>query len=114
LTFNLDVASARARMTPNTVAVLPVHVFGQPCDTAGFAALAREHGVAMVYDAAHAFGSRVAGGSACNAGVSVLSFQATKVFQTAEGGAVVLESQEQAAWLRRSRIFGLGQDAQIH
>ncbi len=86
----LDPARVQAAITPRTSAILPVHVYGRSCDTARLEALARRHGVRLLYDAAHAFGVCDEGGSLLRHGdASVLSFHATKVFNTFEGGALV-------------------------
>jgi dTDP-4-amino-4,6-dideoxygalactose transaminase len=86
----LDPAQVEAALSPRTSAILPVHVYGRSCDTARLQALAQRHGVKLLYDAAHAFGVCDAGGSLLRHGdASVLSFHATKVFNTFEGGALV-------------------------
>jgi len=88
--FNLDPRCIEKAITPRTTAILPVHVYGRPCDTEAIAAIAARHRLKVIYDAAHAFGVRENGGSILNAGdFSILSFHATKVFNTFEGGAVV-------------------------
>ena len=90
VSLNLCPVHAEALITPDTVSLLPVHCFGTPCDTAAFADLAQRHSLPLVYDAAHAFGVRQAGHSLLAHGdLSVVSFHATKVFQTFEGGAIV-------------------------
>jgi len=89
-TYNLDPASAAGVVTGDTSALLPVHCFGNPCDVRGFDALAAEYGLKVVYDAAHAFGVEHLGRPiGCWGDLSILSFHATKVFHTAEGGAVI-------------------------
>lgn len=88
--FNLDPRCIEKAITPRTTAILPVHVYGRPCDTEAIAAIADRHRLKVIYDAAHAFGVRENGQSILNAGdFSILSFHATKVFNTFEGGAVV-------------------------
>jgi dTDP-4-amino-4,6-dideoxygalactose transaminase len=107
VTLNLDPAAADRAITPDTKAILAVHCFGVPCDTAGLAAVARAHGIPLVYDAAHAFGVRDDAGSLLNKGdISVLSFHATKVFNTLEGGAVILP--DRAAKLELDRLVNHG------
>lgn len=87
VTLNLDPAKVEAAITPRTRAILPVHCYGTPCDTAALQGIADRHGLKLVYDAAHAFGVRDSGGSILRHGdLSVLSFHATKVFSTLEGG----------------------------
>jgi len=87
----MDPESARALISPRTVAILPVHVYGNVCDVEAFDALAEESSLPVIYDAAHAFGAEYRGVSALGFGhASIVSFHATKVFSTIEGGAVVL------------------------
>lgn len=106
-THNLDPAQVAAAVTPRTSAILPVHVYGQPCDLDGIDAAAREHGLRVIYDAAHAFGVRTQGTSLLARGdVSVLSFHATKVFNTFEGGAIV--SPDAATKLRIDQLKNFG------
>ncbi len=89
-TLNLDPRRIEAAITPRTSAILPVHCYGHPCDVAAIQAIADRHGLKVIYDAAHAFGVADAGGSILRHGdLSVLSFHATKVFNTFEGGAIV-------------------------
>lgn len=89
-TGNLDPGLVEALITPRTTAILPVHVYGTPCDIAGLQDVATKHGLKLLYDAAHAFGVTAGGASILNAGdLAMLSFHATKVFNTAEGGALV-------------------------
>ena len=89
-TLNLDPEKIERAITPRTTAILPVHCYGHPCDVDRIKAIADRHGLKIIYDAAHAFGVRRDDGSILNHGdVSVLSFHATKVFNTFEGGAIV-------------------------
>lgn len=86
--FTIDTAKIPALITEKTVAILPVHTYGNLCDVEGLAALAARYGLTLIYDAAHAFGVTYKGVSAAAFGdVSVFSFHATKVFHTIEGGA---------------------------
>lgn len=90
-TLNLDPAKIEAAITPKTTAILAVHCYGHPCDVDAIAEIAHRHNLRVVYDAAHAFGVRDARGSILNHGdMSALSFHATKVFNTFEGGAIVV------------------------
>lgn len=94
-TCNLDPAAAEARVTERTSAILAVHVFGQPCDVDGLEALARRHGLKIIYDAAHAFGLEVDGRSIGQYGdITMYSFHATKLFHTAEGGALACTNRD--------------------
>jgi dTDP-4-amino-4,6-dideoxygalactose transaminase len=89
-TLNLDPEKIEAAITPQTTAIMPVHCYGHPCDTRRIQEIADVYGLKVIYDAAHAFGVRDEGGSVLRHGdLSVLSFHATKVFNTFEGGAIV-------------------------
>ena len=89
-TFNIDPQKIERRITKKTSAILGVHVFGNPCDVENIDRIARKYKLKVIYDAAHAFGVGYKGKSILNWGdVSTLSFHATKVFHTVEGGAVV-------------------------
>jgi dTDP-4-amino-4,6-dideoxygalactose transaminase len=106
-THNLDPAKVAAAVTSETAAILPVHVYGQPCDLDGIDAVARAHGLRVIYDAAHEFGVRMESGSLLARGdLSVLSFHATKVFNTFEGGAIV--SPDAATKLRIDQLKNFG------
>ena len=88
--LNLDPARIEAAITPHTTAIMPVHCYGQPCDVEAIQKIADNYNLRVIYDAAHAFGVRDAGGSVLRHGdLSVLSFHATKVFNTFEGGAII-------------------------
>jgi len=107
VTLNLDPAKIEAAITPKTRAILPVHCYGQPCDTAAIQAIADLHGLKVVYDAAHAFGVDDAEGSVLNRGdLSVLSFHATKVFNTFEGGAIVCHDADTKRRIDQLKNFG--------
>ncbi len=89
-TFNIDPEKIEAAITPRTTAILPVHVYGRPCDVEKVQIIADTYGLKVVYDAAHAFGVRYKDESILKHGdLSTLSFHATKVFNTFEGGAVI-------------------------
>jgi dTDP-4-amino-4,6-dideoxygalactose transaminase len=89
-TLNLDPAKIEAAITAHTSAILPVHCYGQPCDVEAIQRIAANYNLKVIYDAAHAFGVTCHCGSVLNHGdLSVLSFHATKVFNTFEGGAVI-------------------------
>lgn len=93
-TFNLDPRKIEERLTPETRALLPVHVFGYPCDMEAIQEVADKHGLPVIYDAAHMVGVRTPGRSYLDYGdVSVLSFHATKIYTTVEGGAVAARSE---------------------
>ena len=89
-TFNIDPDKIESAITQKTTAILPVHVYGNPCDTEKIQNIADIYGLKVIYDACHAFGVRVNGNSILNFGdLSVISFHATKVFTTFEGGAII-------------------------
>ena len=95
-------------ITPETRAILPVHVYGRLCDVERLDEIARKHGIPVIYDAAHAFGVTKDGVSAaCFGTASMFSFHATKVFNTIEGGAITTNSREVAEKLALERNFGI-------
>ena len=94
-------------ITPNTVAIMPVHCYGKPCQMQKIDAIAKRHNLKVIYDAAHAFGVNVNGESILNAGdISTLSFHATKVYNTIEGGALVCHSAEMKHQIDNFKNFG--------
>ena len=94
-------------ITPQTSAILPTHVYGHPCDVERIQAMADRHGLKVIYDAAHAFGVRYKGRSLCGHGdIATLSFHATKLFHTVEGGALVTDDDEVAHRIAYMRNFG--------
>lgn len=93
-TGNMDPAKIESAITPKTTAIMPVHVYGKPCDTKRIQEIADRYGLKVIYDAAHAFGVEVDGESVLDAGdMSTLSFHATKVYNTIEGGAMVMHDE---------------------
>jgi len=107
-TWNLDARAAAELVGARTAALLPVHVYGNPCDVHALRTLAERHGLALLYDAAHAFGVRAHGAPIGSWGdLSVFSFHATKLFHTAEGGAVTTASDVLHQRLRSLRNFGI-------
>ncbi|AYA37127.1 DegT/DnrJ/EryC1/StrS family aminotransferase [Hymenobacter oligotrophus] len=106
-TLCLDPAQIESAITPDTRAILATHVFGTPCDVEAIARIASRHNLRVIYDAAHAFGVSHLGQSVLNSGdVSTLSFHATKLFHTGEGGAVITTNDELAHRLSYMRNFG--------
>lgn len=88
-TCNIDPEKIEAAITPKTTAIMPVHVYGKPCDTVRIQEIADKYGLKMIYDAAHAFGVEVNGNSVLEAGdMSTLSFHATKVVQHGGRGSI--------------------------
>jgi dTDP-4-amino-4,6-dideoxygalactose transaminase len=114
-TLNLDPSKIEAAITPNTTAILPVHCYGRPCDTAAIGQIAAERGLKVIYDAAHAFGVKQEGrGSILLDGdLSVLSFHATKVFNTVEGGAIVCGSAEMKKHIDHLKNFGITDEVTV-
>ncbi|WP_198661745.1 DegT/DnrJ/EryC1/StrS family aminotransferase [Lewinella sp. IMCC34183] len=105
--YCLDPTLVEAAIRPDTTAILATHVYGYPCDHTALAAIAERHGLALIYDAAHAFDVKVDGRSIVTWGsASTLSFHATKVFHTIEGGAVVAGDAELLARVDLMRSFG--------
>lgn len=106
-TGNIDPAKIEAAITENTVAIMPVHVYGQPCDVERIDTIAKKHNLKVIYDAAHAFGVTKDGQSILNWGdISTLSFHATKVYGTIEGGALVCHSAEMKHQIDNLKNFG--------
>lgn len=113
-TGNLDPAKIEAAITPKTTAIVPVHVYGQPCDTKNIQRIADTYGLKVIYDAAHAFGVQVDGESVLNAGdVSTLSFHATKVYNTIEGGALVMHDEEMKRRIDYLKNFGFKNETEV-
>jgi dTDP-4-amino-4,6-dideoxygalactose transaminase len=106
-TLNLDPDRIEAAITPQTTAIMPVHCYGRPCDTTRIQRIADNYGLKVIYDAAHAFAVRDAGGSILRHGdLSVLSFHATKVFNTFEGGAIVSPDAKTKLRIDQLKNFG--------
>ena len=106
-TLNLDPARIEAAITPQTTAIMPVHCYGHPCDVERIQQIADSYNIKVIYDAAHAFGVQDAQGSILRHGdLSVLSFHATKVFNTFEGGAIVCHDAETKQRIDHSKNFG--------
>ncbi len=106
-TLNLDPARIEAAITPQTTAIMPVHCYGHPCDVEAIQKIADNYNLRVIYDAAHAFGVRDAGGSVLRHGdLAVLSFHATKVFNTFEGGAIVCPDARTKQRIDHLKNFG--------
>ena len=107
VTLNLDPRKIEAAITPHTTAIMPVHCYGQPCDVASIEKIADNYNLKVIYDAAHAFGVRDPGGSILRHGdLSVLSFHATKVFNTFEGGAIICPDAKTKQRIDHLKNFG--------
>ena len=112
--LNLDPTKIEAAITPRTTAIMPVHVYGHPCDVDAIDAIARQHKLKVIYDAAHAFGVQCHCGSVLNHGdLSVLSFHATKVFNTFEGGAIVCQDAETKRYIDQLKNFGFTSETTV-
>lgn len=112
--LNIDPAAIEAAITPRTSAILGVHCYGNPCDVAAIEAIARRHGLTVIYDAAHAFGVRLNGQSVFVHGdYSCISFHATKAFNTFEGGAVTTSSAAAKLAVDRQKNFGIADEETI-
>jgi dTDP-4-amino-4,6-dideoxygalactose transaminase len=107
-TCNLDPLAVEAAITPQTTAIMPVHCYGNPCDVDSIQRIADTYGLAVIYDAAHAFGVQHKGKSLLNNGdLSVLSFHATKVYTTIEGGAIVCADAKTKQRIDYLKNFGI-------
>lgn len=114
ITLNLDPSKIEAAITPKTTAIMPVHVYGHPCDVDAIDAIAKRHNLKVIYDAAHAFGVQCHCGSLLNHGdLSVLSFHATKVFNTFEGGAIVSPDAETKRHIDQLKNFGFENEFKV-
>ena len=113
-TGNIDPDKIEAAITPKTTAIMPVHVYGKPCDTKRIQEIADKYGLKVIYDAAHAFGVKVDGESILNAGdMSTLSFHATKVYNTLEGGAMVMHDEVTKKRIDYLKNFGFAGETEV-
>lgn len=113
-TGNIDPDKIEAAITPKTTAIMPVHVYGKPCDTERIQAIADKYGLKVIYDAAHAFGVEVNGQSILRAGdMSTLSFHATKVYNTIEGGALVMHDAKTKQRIDYLKNFGFAGETEV-
>ena len=113
-TGNMDPDKIEAAITNKTTAIMPVHVYGKPCDTKKIKEIADKYGLKVIYDAAHAFGVEVNGESVLTAGdMSTLSFHATKVYNTLEGGALVMHDAETKKRVDYLKNFGFAGETEV-
>lgn len=113
-TGNMDPERIEAAISPKTTAIMPVHVYGIPCNTDEIQQIADKYGLKVIYDAAHAFGVRVNGTSILNAGdMSTLSFHATKTYNTIEGGALVCHDEKTKQRIDYLKNFGFAGETQV-
>ena len=111
---NLDPERIEAAITPKTTAILPVHVYGNPCKVERIQEIADTYGLKVIYDAAHCFGVKYKGKGICNFGdLSILSFHATKVFNTMEGGAIVCHDENTKKHIDYLKNFGFDGETTI-
>lgn len=113
-TCNIDPDKIEAAITSRTTAIMPVHVYGNPCHVKRIQEIADKYGLKVIYDAAHAFGVKVDGESILNAGdMSVLSFHATKVYNTIEGGALVVRDEQSKRNIDYLKDFGFAGETEV-
>ncbi|MBN1464518.1 DegT/DnrJ/EryC1/StrS family aminotransferase [candidate division KSB1 bacterium] len=113
-TYNIDATKVESLISPRTTAILPVHVFGNPCDYRALSKIASYHGLKIIYDAAHAFGVKLHKRSIGSLGdASVFSFHATKLYNTIEGGAVTCKDRNLDIRLKDMRNFGIRNEEEV-
>ena len=113
-TGNIDPEKIEAAITPQTQAIMPVHVYGMPCNVERIEEIANKYGLKVIYDAAHAFGVEVNGKSILNAGdMATLSFHATKVYNTVEGGALVMHDEAMKKRIDYLKNFGFADETTV-
>ena len=109
--YNINPENIESLITEDTCAIMPVHVFGNPCEVEKIESIATEHGLKVIYDAAHAFGVKINNKPIVKYGdMSMLSFHATKVFNTIEGGALIFDDDELSYKLKALKNFGITPD----
>jgi dTDP-4-amino-4,6-dideoxygalactose transaminase len=112
--FTLDPDKIEAAITPQTTAILPVHVYGNPCKVDAIQKIADTYGLKVIYDAAHAFGVKINGSSILNYGdLSILSFHATKAFNTIEGGAIISQNESTKKRIDFLKNFGFADEVTV-
>lgn len=112
--LNIDPAKIEAAITPQTTAIMPVHVYGNPCNVDAIQKIANTYGLRVIYDAAHAFGVKLNGNSILNYGdLSVMSFHATKVFNTIEGGAIISHDEKTKQRIDFLKNFGFADEVTV-
>ena len=113
-TCNIDPEKIEAAITPKTTAIMPVHCYGIPCDVETIEEIADKYGLAVIYDAAHTFGVEINGKSILDYGdISTLSFHATKVYNTVEGGALVSHDARTKKRIDYLKNFGLANETTV-
>ena len=113
-TFNIDPRKIEAMITPRTSAIMPVHVYGRPCDVQGIQTIADKYGLKVIYDSAHAFGVRMKDSNLLLHGdMSVLSFHGTKLFTTFEGGAIITRDEKLKKRIDFLKNFGFADEVTV-
>jgi dTDP-4-amino-4,6-dideoxygalactose transaminase len=113
-TLNINTTKIESMITPQTTAILAVHVFGTPCDVIGIQEIADKYGLKVVYDAAHSFGVEIDGIGIGNYGdISMFSFHATKLFHTAEGGALSFKDGNLKSRIEFLKNFGIKNQEEV-
>ncbi len=113
-TCNMDPDKIEAAISPKTTAIMPVHCYGKPCNVKAIQNIADKYGLKVIYDAAHAFGVEVNGKSILNAGdLSTLSFHATKVYNTIEGGAMIMHDEKTKQRIDYLKNFGFANETTV-
>ncbi|MDA8671633.1 DegT/DnrJ/EryC1/StrS family aminotransferase [Gammaproteobacteria bacterium] len=113
-TLNLDPTLLEQAITPETTAIMPVHVYGNPCADEEISRIANKYGLKVIYDSSHAFGVKCASHNIFEFGdLSVLSFHATKVFNTFEGGAIICRSKEMKEHIDQLKNFGFTNEISV-
>ncbi|MEW6380383.1 MAG: DegT/DnrJ/EryC1/StrS family aminotransferase [bacterium] len=114
VTMNIDADKIESMITPQTTGILAVHVFGTPCDVRKIQEIADRYGLKVIYDAAHAFGVEIGGTGISNFGdISMMSFHATKLFHTAEGGALTFQDKNLKARIDLLKNFGIKNEEEV-
>lgn len=112
--YNIDPKKIEAAITPQTTAIMPVHVYGNPCNVEEIQRIADIYGLRVIYDAAHAFGVKKDGQSILNWGdLSILSFHATKVYNTIEGGAIICQDEKTKQRIDLLKNFGFRNEVTV-
>ncbi len=113
-TFTINPERIEALITPKTTAILPVHVYGNPCNVDRIKEIADTYGLHLIYDACHTFGVEINGNSVCNYGdLSILSFHATKVYNTFEGGAIICKDEKMKKRIDNLKNFGFAGETTV-
>jgi dTDP-4-amino-4,6-dideoxygalactose transaminase len=112
--FTLDPNKIEAAITPQTTAIMPVHVYGNPCKMEAIQKIADTYGLKVIYDAAHTFGVKINDNSVLNYGdLSILSFHATKTFDTIEGGAIICHDEKTKRRIDFLKNFGFADEVTV-